>query len=52
MARNRRAAHLQRALDPVTVAHQTGTSLRMIEQHYHRFIAPALREKLAQIDAK
>ena len=36
---------------PVTVAHQTGTSLRMIEQHYHRFIAPALREKLAQIDA-
>jgi integrase len=39
-------------IDPLTVAHQTGTSLRMIEQHYHRFIAPALREKLAQIDSK
>jgi len=39
-------------IDPLTVAHQTGTSVRMIEQHYHRFIAPALREKLAQIDSK
>ena len=34
-------------IDPVTVGLQTGTSVRMIEQHYHKFIAPALREKLS-----
>lgn len=37
-------------VDPLTVALQTGTSLRMIEKAYFRFIAPALREKLAAID--
>ena len=37
-------------VDPLTVAQQTGTSLRMIEKYYFRFIAPALREKLAAID--
>ena len=36
-------------IDPVTVAQQTGTSLRMIEQYYFKFIAPALKEKLAAI---
>ena len=37
-------------IDPVTVAQQTGTSLRMIEKYYFKFIAPALKEKLAAID--
>jgi integrase len=37
-------------VDPMTVAQQTGTSTRMIEQYYFRFIAPALRDKLAAID--
>ena len=37
-------------IDPVTVAQQTGTSLRMIEKFYFKFIAPALKEKLAAID--
>ena len=36
-------------IDPLTVAVQTGTSVRMIEQYYYRFIAPALREKLRAI---
>jgi len=36
-------------IDPLTVAAQTGTSLRMIEQAYHRFIASAMREKLGAI---
>jgi integrase len=36
-------------IDPLTVAAQTGTSLRMIEQAYHRFIASAMREKLAAV---
>ena len=36
-------------VDPITVAQQTGTSLRMIEQHYHKFIAPALKDKLSAI---
>lgn len=36
-------------IDPLTVAQQTGTSLRMIEQNYFKFIAPALREKLAAL---
>ena len=38
-------------IDPLTVAHQTGTSLRMIEKYYFRFIAPALREKLSAIES-
>lgn len=39
-------------IDPVTVAQQTGTSIRMIEKYYFKFIAPALKEKLAAIDDK
>ena len=34
-------------VDPITVAQQTGTSTRMIELNYFKFIAPALREKLS-----
>jgi integrase len=37
-------------VDPVTVALQTGTSIRMIEKYYFQFIAPALRDKLAAVD--
>ncbi len=37
-------------IDPLTVAQQTGTSIRMIEMYYFKFIAPALKEKLAAID--
>jgi hypothetical protein len=33
-------------IDPLTVALQTGTSIKMIELYYFRFIAPALRKKL------
>jgi integrase len=36
-------------IDPLTVAAQTGTSLRMIEKAYHRFIASAMRAKLAAV---
>lgn len=36
-------------IDPLTVAAQTGTSLRMIEKAYHRFIASAMRKKLAAV---
>ena len=36
-------------IDPVTVAQQTGTSIQMIEKYYFKFIAPALKEKLAAI---
>jgi len=36
-------------IDPLTVANQTGTSLQVIEKHYFRFIASAMREKLAQV---
>ncbi len=36
-------------VDPLTVAHQTGTSLAMIEKAYMRFIPQALREKLASV---
>lgn len=36
-------------VDPLTVAHQTGTSVAMIEKHYFRFISSAMREKLAQV---
>ncbi len=37
-------------VDPITVAQQTGTSTRMIEMNYFKFIAPALREKLSAIE--
>lgn len=33
-------------IDPLTVAHQTGTSLAMIERAYFKFIQSAMREKL------
>lgn len=36
-------------IDPLTVANQTGTSLQVIEKHYFRFIASAMRAKLAQV---
>jgi integrase len=36
-------------IDPLTVAHQTGTSLVMIEKAYLRFIPQAMREKLAAV---
>lgn len=36
-------------VDPITVAQQTGTSTRMIEQTYFKFIAPSLRKKLSVI---
>ncbi|HEY3653968.1 MAG TPA: hypothetical protein VGL34_03175 [Steroidobacteraceae bacterium] len=36
-------------VDPLTVAHQTGTSLAMIEKAYMRFIPAALQEKLATL---
>ncbi len=37
------------AVDPLTVAAQTGTSLAMIEKAYLRFIPSAMQEKLAAI---
>lgn len=39
-------------VDPLTVAAQTGTSLRMIERTYFKFIRSAMLEKLATLDAK
>jgi hypothetical protein len=39
-------------VDPLTVAHQTGTSLTMIEKAYMRFIPQTLQEKLAGLKAK
>jgi integrase len=39
-------------VDPLTVGHQTGTSLAMIEKAYMRFIPQALQEKLAGLKAK
>jgi integrase len=36
-------------IDPLTVAHQTGTSLAMIEKAYLRFIPQAMRDKLAAV---
>jgi integrase len=36
-------------VDPLTVAHQTGTSLAMIEKAYMRFIPQALKDKLAAL---
>lgn len=38
-------------VDPLTVAAQTGTSLRMIELNYFRFIKSAMAEKLAEAGA-
>ncbi len=37
-------------IDPLTVAYQTGTSLRMIERCYFRFIPEAMAAKLAAVD--
>jgi integrase len=36
-------------VDPLTVAHQTGTSLAMIEKAYLKFIPSAMRAKLAAV---
>jgi integrase len=36
-------------IDPLTVAHQTGTSLKIIEQNYLRFVPSAMRAKLAAV---
>lgn len=36
-------------VDPLTVAAQTGTSLRMIERTYFKFIPSAMLEKLASL---
>lgn len=36
-------------IDPLTVAHQTGTSVAMIEKTYLKFIPNAMREKLAAV---
>jgi hypothetical protein len=38
-------------VDPLTVAAQTGTSLRMIERAYFKFIRSAILEKLASLSA-
>jgi len=40
------------AVDPLTVAAQTGTSLRMIELTYFKFIRSAMLEKLATLEEK
>jgi integrase len=37
-------------IDPLTVAMQTGTSIKMIELYYFNLIVPALRDKLAAVD--
>ena len=39
-------------VDPLTVAAQTGTSLRMIERTYFKFIRSAMLEKLASLKAR
>lgn len=39
-------------VDPLTVAAQTGTSLRMIERTYFKFIRSAMLEKLAALEMK
>jgi integrase len=36
-------------VDPLTVGAQTGTSLRMIERTYYKFIPSVMREKLTAI---
>ena len=38
-----------RQIDPLTVGHQTGTSLAMIEKAYLRFIPQAFRERLSSM---
>jgi len=37
-------------VDPLTVAKQCGTSIRMIENYYFKFIPDAMKEKLARAD--
>lgn len=37
-----------RGVDPLTVGHQTGTSIAMIEKAYFRFIPSAMRDKLSE----
>jgi integrase len=37
-------------IDPLTVAHQTGTSVAVIEKTYFKFIPSAMREKLAAVN--
>jgi len=37
-------------VDPLTVALQTGTSVKMIEKYYHKLIPSAIKEKLEQIE--
>ena len=39
-------------VDPLTVAAQTGTSLRMIERTYFKFIRSAMLEKLSSLKTK
>jgi integrase len=39
-------------VDPLTVAAQTGTSLRMIERTYFKFIRSAMLEKLASLTTR
>jgi hypothetical protein len=39
-------------VDPLTVAARTGTSLRMIERSYFKFIRSVMLEKLACLKAK
>jgi integrase len=39
-------------IDPLTVAAQTGTSLRMIERAYFKFIRSAMLEKLTRLKTK
>jgi hypothetical protein len=39
-------------VDPLTVAAQTGTSLRMIERTYFKLIRSAMLEKLANLEGK
>ena len=39
-------------IDPLTVAAQTGTSLRMIERTYFKFIRSAMLEKLASLKTR
>lgn len=39
-------------IDPVTVGHQTGTSVRMIETSYFKFIGSAMRAKLDAMESR
>ena len=49
--RHSRASELLQmfGIDPVTVATQLGTGLTMLQRHYHRFIEPAMAEKLSAL---